>query len=374
MEKLREPSLRVLMTADGVGGVWSYALDLADALLGSGVEIALAVMGPPLRADQRAEAAAIPGLLLYESSWRLEWMQNSGADTVPAGNWLMEIARVFRPDIVHLNGYAQAALPWSVPVVVVAHSCVLSWWEAVKGEAAPPEWSSYRVAVAEGLANADAVVAPSSAMLHAVERQYGFAGEGFVIPNGCAPGRYRPERKEPVILAAGRLWDEGKNLAALEQAAAGLPWPIHVAGAAETTEGKSCGFSGLTLLGRLTRSELRRHFARAAIFAAPARYEPFGLAILEAAACGCALVLGDIPSLRELWDGIALFVAPDDRQALRAALQTLIEEPAWRAALGEAALERAGDYGLARMARDYITLYAELRRQHDARLPVAIGG
>ncbi len=31
----------------------------------------------------------------------------------------------------------------------------------------------------------------------------------------------------------------------------------------------------------------------------PARYEPFGLSVLEAALSGCALVLGDIPSLRE---------------------------------------------------------------------------
>ena len=40
-----------------------------------------------------------------------------------------------------------------------------------------------------------------------------------------------------------------------------------------------------------------------------ALYEPFGLAVLEAAQAGCALVLSDIPTFRELWDGAALFVA-----------------------------------------------------------------
>ena len=50
--------------------------------------------------------------------------------------------------------------------------------------------------------------------------------------------------------------------------------------------------------------------ARTAVFVSPALYEPFGLAVLEAAQAGCALVLSDIPTFRELWDGVALFVAP----------------------------------------------------------------
>jgi len=62
--------------------------------------------------------------------------------------------------------------------------------------------------------------------------------------------------------------------------------------------------------------------SRASIFASPARYEPFGLAALEAAQAGCALVLGDIPSLREVWGDAALFVPPDDDEALLAALRT----------------------------------------------------
>ena len=54
---------------------------------------------------------------------------------------------------------------------------------------------------------------------------------------------------------------------------------------------------------------------RAAIYALPARYEPFGLSILEAALSGCALVIGDIPSLREIWADAALFVPSDGHDA-----------------------------------------------------------
>jgi hypothetical protein len=54
-------------------------------------------------------------------------------------------------------------------------------------------------------------------------------------------------------------------------------------------------------LGPLEASELAGWMHRAAIYALPARYEPFGLSALEAAQAGCALVLGDLSSLREVW-------------------------------------------------------------------------
>jgi hypothetical protein len=63
------------------------------------------------------------------------------------------------------------------------------------------------------------------------------------------------------------------------------------------------------------------------VSAAPARYEPFGLSILEAAGDRCALMLGDIPSLREIWDSRAQSVAPGDHEALLAALATLLSRP-----------------------------------------------
>ena len=77
----------------------------------------------------------------------------------------------------------------------------------------------------------------------------------------------------------------------------------------------------------------------------------FGLSALEAALSGCALVLGDIPSLREVWGDAALFVAPDDTDALAQALQGLIDRPAYRRELADRATKRAGLYTPRRMAR-----------------------
>src|SRR5207248_1474826 len=153
-----------------------------------------------------------------------------------------------------------------------------------------------------------------------------------------------------VIMAAGRLWDAAKNLALLDDAAVQLDWPVEIAGDVTHPETGTAGLARARLLGRLSPPDLAARLAAAAIYAAPARYEPFGLGILEAAASACALVLGDIPSLREIWHGAALFVDPGDPGSLTDALQHLIGNCRDRERLAEAALQRAGNYSQARMA------------------------
>src|SRR3954454_22732288 len=100
---------------------------------------------------------------------------------------------------------------------------------------------------------------------------------------------------------------------------------------------------------------------RAAVFAHPARYEPFGLAVLEAALARCALVLGDIASLRELWDGAAVFVAPGDAAALAAACERLAADAGERGRRAAPARRRAARYDATTMGRAYLRLYDRLR-------------
>lgn len=349
--------MKLLMTADTVGGVWTYALELSRALTAAGSEVLLAALGGPASPAQRAEAAAVERLTLVEGDFRLEWMDDPWEDVRRAGEWLLQWEREFRPDVIHLNDYAHGALPWRAPVLVVGHSCVLSWWEAVKGVPAPEPWDRYRREVKLGLAGADLVAAPTRAMLKALERHYGPFAHTKVLPNGRDPEQFRPERKEPFILSAGRMWDEAKNLAVLDQAAAGLPWPVEVAGDCRHPMGGEVAPRHVRCLGRLSTAELRGCFGRASIYALPARYEPFGLSILEAAFSGCALVLGDIPSLREVWEDAACWVRPDDPEGLRTTLQTLIDSPAERKALAERARVRAFEFTPQRMAAAYGAAY-----------------
>ncbi|MGQ9368899.1 glycosyltransferase family 4 protein [Azospirillum sp. A39] len=356
----RRPA-RVLMTADAVGGVWDYALELARGLARHGVATTLAVMGDAPDASRRAAAGRVPGLVLEHGAFRLEWMADPEEDLRRAADWLLDLERRVRPDVVHVNGYAQAALPFRAPVLCVAHSCVLSWWRAVHGHDAPArEWAAYAARVAEGLRMADLVVAPTAAMLGVLGDLYGPPPRRRVIHNGRDPALYRPRPKGAYVLSAGRVWDAAKNIAALDAVAPRLPWPVLVAGDIRGPDGVPRPPRHLRHLGRLPSAALAGRLGRAAVFALPARYEPFGLAALEAALSGCALVLGDVPTLRELWDGAALFVAPDDRHGLATALEALAADPGRTRALGALARRRAHAYTANRMTLCYLDAYGDL--------------
>ena len=83
---------RVLMTADAVGGVWQYALELGRGLSQGGTAVVLAVMGPAPSAAQLAAAAAVEGLSLRHRPYRLEWMQGCERDLEDAALWLADLA------------------------------------------------------------------------------------------------------------------------------------------------------------------------------------------------------------------------------------------------------------------------------------------
>jgi glycogen synthase len=338
--------MRVLMTGDTVGGVFTYVCELTRALASRGVEVCLALSGSPLRGDQRDALRSSGAERVHANGLALEWMPDPWADVDRAGARLLELAADFRPDVVHLNEYAHGALDWPAPVLVTAHSCVLSWFAAVRGHDAPAEWDTYRARVSEGLAGASLVVAPTRAMLGELER-YGPLAHTAVIPNGRSPSGV-VRRKEQLVLGAGRLWDEAKNVAALDRAAARVEWPVCVCGDAPAERPRHA-----RLLGRVTSAELADLLARATVFAAPARYEPFGLAALEAGLAGCSLVLGDIPSLREVWGDAALYVEPDDDEALAAAIRRAM-------ARRPRARERAARYTPELMAGRYAEAYAAL--------------
>jgi glycosyltransferase involved in cell wall biosynthesis len=325
------------MTADAAGGVWTYAQELVRALRAHDVEVVVAAMGP--RPPEPIDAEARWG------DFALEWMDDPWEDVEAAGEWLLDLRDEVRPDLVHLNGFAHAALPWELPVAVVGHSDVASWFESVRRAAPPAAWDRYRSAVATGLAAADAVVSPTRAMLESIVRLYALACPTYVIPNARDPRLFEPLPKRPFVLGAGRLWDEAKNVAALERVAPRLSWPVELVGPRTPHEPPRAG-------------ELHERLRSASIFALPARYEPFGLAPLEAALAGCALVLGDIASLREVWGAAAEFVASDDE--LAGAIERLIEDDELRAARARAARRRALEYSPRRMASAYRALYSRL--------------
>ncbi|HEY0938678.1 MAG TPA: glycosyltransferase family 4 protein [Steroidobacter sp.] len=366
--------MKVLMTADAVGGVWSYAMTLCASLQSHGVDVTLATLGPRPTAEQARTAAALNNVRLFESDYRLEWMPEGWKDQDAAGQWLLQLADAEAADVVHVNGYSLAALRWRRPTVCVAHSCVSSWWRAVHGVAPSIKWQAYRCGVVAGLNSADQVVAPTQAFLAELKGCYQGGWQGSwsarVIYNGMASDNDAADtgRRRPIVFACGRPWDAAKNMGVLDEAARELPWPVYLAGDLRGPDGSRFASSSLRALGSLPGNEVVSWLRQGSIFVHPALYEPFGLAVAEAAASGCALVLADIPTLRELWDGAAEFFDPRDARELSVAVNALIADPMRRRELGIAARQRAAGYSARAMAGRYCELYKTLIGASQRRL------
>ena len=314
----------VLMTADAVGGVWRYAVDLAGGFAERGVRTVLAVMGPAASVAQRAEAEAVPGLRLVQTGLPLDWTAESSGALRQATAGLASLAALLGVRSVHLHAPALVGeARWPVPVVAVAHSCVGTWWRAVRGGPMPENLAWRAAAAAAGMRAAAAVISPSAAHAAALVAAYG-KSTIEVVHNGRTPQPARGVRSR-AVLTAGRLWDPGKGMAALDRAAARLEAPVRAAGPLRAPHGETAAFAHLRLLGTLDQTGMAQAYAEARVFASMAGYEPFGLAVLEAAQAGMRLVLHDIPTFRELWDGAAIFV--DDEAGLLPALQAALDAP-----------------------------------------------
>ncbi|MCK1360925.1 glycosyltransferase family 4 protein [Bradyrhizobium sp. 199] len=360
----RSTQIRILMTTDTVGGVWTYSCALASSLADSGADVCLLTLGPRARADQHAMLRN-PRVRLIETDLALEWQDPEGRNIADAKRVLAEFESRFEPDVIHLNSFREASFAWRAPTVLVAHSCVNSWALACRDTTWLTElrWRRYTEHVKTALDAATAWVCPSRAFHDDIASIYCPQSRGTVIWNGIAPGQ-PTGRKQELIMAAGRLWDRAKNIETLAAAAPGLSWPVEAAGPTDPRLS-----TDVSRLGELSHDAMAARLRHAAVFVSPALYEPFGLSVLEAAAEGCALVLSDIPSFRELWSGAALFFDPTDSEALHRALATLCADEAQRARLQRSAYEHSLTYSLTRMTNAYLRLYQSLVASHHFAAP-----
>jgi glycosyltransferase involved in cell wall biosynthesis len=348
---------RVLITLDAVGGVWRYAIDVARGLEAHGIDCLLVGFGPPPNAAQRAECGRSE---LVWTNEPLDWTVPDSAELMGGTDTLASLTRDWNADILHLNLPSQAAgLPDRCPVVVASHSCVPTWWRAVQGTDLPAEWAWQTARNQAGFGRADAVIVPSRSHATALNAVYRQLPPLHVILNATAVEPADPP-KEPLVLSVGRWWDPGKNGAVLDEAAATIPWPVILAGPLDGPNGQHAAFRNVRTPGALPHQDILSLMRRSAIFAASSRYEPFGLAVVEAAISGAALVLADIPTFRELWTGAALFVPPDDSRGWSRAVTEMAEDTVLRSRLAAEAGARARQFTLPRQSAQLHALYSSL--------------
>jgi glycogen synthase len=364
--------VHVLVTSDTLSGVWTYTRELVTGLVARGVRVTLVSFGDIPLSYQTAWMDGLHGLQYLPTGFGLDWMQEREQDVEEASAYLAALVRELKPDVLHLNQLCYGNLQVRVPRIVVAHGDLVSWWKAVHGhEPNGSRWvERYRRVVAEGICNASVLVAPTVWMLNSVLASYSRARSERVIYNGRNPIFFNPfASKDHSILAVGRLLDAGKQVALLTQHEHPLPVcivgsddPIRTPMAPIRTDIKvSTGNLRVALKGPQTDGQLRALYSRAAIYAATSRYEPFGMATLEAALSRCAIVANDIPPLRELWGDSALYFRANDAESLASVIRQLSAQRDLCRGYGNRAYQRAREcFNSNRMIDQYLQIYQDV--------------
>jgi glycosyltransferase involved in cell wall biosynthesis len=344
LQPLMHRPRRVLMTTDAVGGVWRYSIDLARELAAGGDNIVLAGLGPEPSRQQAHEARSFATLAWLKTV--PDWMTRDQHDLDQLPSELGTLASAYDIDLVHLNAPAQAAeLDLPCPIIAVSHSCVVTWLHAARGQSLAGDGAWQKDRNKAGFDRAAVVIAPSRSHADMLETCYGPIARLSVVHNGALPCPLA-ERRASFVLAAARWWDEGKNAALLDEAAAVMPWPVYAAGSLYGPQGQRAHLGNCMSLGSIGHGEVRRLMAKAGIFVSTSIYEPFGLAVLEAAMSGSPLVLADIATYREIWDGAALLYDRHDPHALAACIARLVRDEGLRRQLGRRAARRARKFSL----------------------------
>ena len=350
---------------------WTYTRELVSGLITRGLRVTMVSFGQIPLPEQTAWMDHLYGLTYHPTAFRLEWMEDGQNDIEDASAYLCSLVKDVKPDLFHANHLCYGALPVAIPRIVVAHGDLITWWKAVHGQEPQntPWLRWYRQAIARGLSEATAVVAPSEWMLSSIRSSYSGGARELVIHHGRNPIFFNPYvAKENSVLAVGRLLDPARqvNLLTLDS----YPVPVCIVGDDANERCRKVpvradvqfrdGNTGVALRGAQTEAQLRLLYSKAAIYAGTSRYEPCGLPILEAALSRCALVLNDIPLFREIWGNAAIYFRTNESSSLAEVVRLISSDEQMRRNFANRAFQRAREcFNTHRMTDSYIQLYAK---------------
>jgi glycogen synthase len=364
--------VHVLVTADTLSGSWTYIRELVTGLVTRGMRVTLVSFGEIPLPDQTSWMEHLHGLDYRPTAFRLEWMDEARFDLPESSEFLVHLVEEIQPDLLQLHQFCHGSLPVDVPRIVMAHGDLISWSQAVQGyKPRDTRWLGwYHDMVSQGIAAADALVAPSTWMLETIRKNYAHAHRETVIYPGRNPIFFNPYvSKDDSVLAIGRLIDAGKQVSLLTQHA--HSFPICIVASEQTVPIPRVPIRAdvkvatkdvsVAIRGPQTEAQLRALYSRAAVYAATARYEPLALTPLDAAFSRCAIVANDIPTYRELWGDAALYFRTNDAGSLAQVLRQLDSDRPLRQAYADRAFARARNrFTAKRMIEDYLDLYSSL--------------
>jgi glycosyltransferase involved in cell wall biosynthesis len=201
--------------------------------------------------------------------------------------------------------------------------------------------------------------------MNSIEKHYDPLKRKLVIYNGGDNSIFSIDRKENFIFSMGRLWDEAKNIKLILKAAPDIVYPIYIAGDDAGMDISKVP-ENVHFTGMITPAQVAGWLSRAAVYLLPVKYEPFGYTFLEAAFSGCAIVTGDIESMREIWGDTAIYASTCDIPSLAGTVSRLMADEKQRKSYSDKSMKLAlSMYTAARMSSEYIALYQSVTKKES---------
>jgi glycosyltransferase involved in cell wall biosynthesis len=269
------------------------------------------------------------------------------------------------PEIVRV-----AAVLRRVPYVAHIHLLVRPSSRA--GRALLPAYQ--RLLFGSFLRHAARVICLTGAMRDAVVVAFGVPPERVaVVPNGVDAGLFRPaetvRRAARELLFVGRLTAQ-KNVRLVVEAMAALPRDVtlRLVGEGELQADldrriAALGLTNVRLEGRLAPADVVAAYQRATAVLLPSSHEGLPLVLLEAMAAGAPVICSALPELVEIGGDAVLAVRPVTPASLAAAARALLDDPARRERLSQAARRRAAGYDWPAVAAAVEAVYQQVRSE-----------
>jgi N-acetyl-alpha-D-glucosaminyl L-malate synthase BshA len=240
--------------------------------------------------------------------------------------------------------------------------------------------SSFARATRFGLERSDAVTAVSRFLLERTRSVFGLARSVEVIPDFVDPRRFAPApRRGPVIVhvtnfrAVKRSADAVRALHHLVLRGVDAELVLVGSGPEEAPVRELAVELGVGARVRLAGEEpdVARHLRGAAALLSTSEFEGFGMAVLEAMACGLPVVAADSGGVREVVSGdSAILAGVGDVGALAAGLARVLSDEALAGRMGEAGRRRAEElFDLRLVVPQYEALYERVIGARDAQDP-----
>lgn len=353
-------------------------LHCIPSLEGGGAERQLSLLAPELvRLGHEVHIAYLSGTLnraRHEASGvGLHPLVHRGNYDPRIATQVLGLIRRFRPDVVQT---------WIIQMDVMAGlAAILSRtpWILREPNSAAAYSGNWKHRLRKGLARSASAVVANSAAGELYWRATHPGLRRFVVPNAIPLEEIDKSRaSEPkevldaaqgFVLYAGRLEPHQKNLdnllLAMREVLNAAPVGFVICGQGPHREAIDAFARAQGMADRVQMKgyspEIWSYMKAAKLFVSVSRFEGRPNTVLEAMACGCPVVVSDIPEHREILDeSSALLVDPHDPSAMARSVLEILRQPEAATRRAAEARRRAEQWSIPSMAAQYERVYREV--------------